>query len=138
MRFLLDTNAISEPQRPRPDPAFANWFANQPLETLYLSVLTFGELSRGAVSLPPSRRRSDLEAWITEGLSVFGPRILPVDTRVALAWAQVSAAHRAARRTVNPVDELIAATALTHHLAVVTRNARDFEASGCEVAVPWG
>ena len=137
MRFLLDTNAVSEPRRPAPDTGYLQWLSAQDPNDLAMSVLTFGELKRGVGVLAPGRRRTDLEAWLTEGLVSFGDRILPVDLSVTAAWADVSALHRGAGRAVGVIDELIAATALAHGLTVVTRNGRDFEASGCDLLVPW-
>ena len=137
MRFLLDTNAVSEPRRTPPDQAYLDWLSAQDPNDLAVSALTFGELKRGITALAPGRRRTELGAWLTEGLTTFGDRILPVDVAVAAAWADVSGLHRSLGRAVGVVDELIAATALAHGLIVVTRNARDFEASGCDLLVPW-
>ena len=89
------------------------------------------------MSIAPGRRRAELDAWLSEGVSSFRERILPVDTAVASAWADVWAQHKRLGRAVGVIDELIAATALAHGLIVVTRNARHFEASGCDLLVPW-
>jgi predicted nucleic acid-binding protein len=88
-------------------------------------------------SLAPGRRRAELDAWLIEGLASFKDRILPVDMMVASAWADVWALHKRIGRAVGVIDELIAATALAHGLIVVTRNARHFDASGCDLLVPW-
>jgi predicted nucleic acid-binding protein len=137
LRYLLDTNAVSEPRRLPPDRGYLDWIAARDPADLAISALTFGELKRGVAALPLGRRRAELEAWLTEGLSSFADRILPVDLSVASAWAEVSALHKRLGRAVGVIDELIAATALAHGLIVVTRNFRDFEASGCELQVPW-
>jgi toxin FitB len=134
LRFLLDTNAVSEPRRTLPDAGYLDWLSAQDAADLAISTLTFGELRR---ALAPGRRRTELDAWLTEGLASFAERILPVDLAVASAWADVSDLHKSLGRAVGVVDELIAATALAHGLIVVTRNAKDFEASGCDLLVPW-
>jgi predicted nucleic acid-binding protein len=137
LRYLLDTNAVSEPQRSNANAGYMAWLHRQESDDLAISALTVGELKRGVAVLEAGRRRSSLTAWIAEGLASFGDRILAVDARVASVWAEVGIRHRRAGRVVGAVDELIAATALAFDLAVVTRNLRDFEASGCQVLSPW-
>ncbi|RZJ97318.1 MAG: type II toxin-antitoxin system VapC family toxin [Brevundimonas sp.] len=135
--FLLDTNAISEPKRARPDQSVVRWLNGQLLSDLYLSVITVGELRRGIVRLQPSPRRDDLDFWLAELILRFDQRILPVDLAVSERWAALAEAQRAAGRTSDMSDELIAATAHVHGLTVVTRNTRHFEPSGCRVVSPW-
>jgi toxin FitB len=137
LRFLLDTNAVSEPRRASRDEGYLSWLSAQDPGDLAISALTFGELKRGVAALAPGRRRTELDAWLTEGLVSFADRILPVDVAVASAWADVAALHKNQGRAVGVIDELIAATALAHGLIVVTRNAKDFEVSGCDLLVPW-
>jgi predicted nucleic acid-binding protein len=137
LTFLLDTNAISEPGRPRPDPAFTAWFDAIPEADVFLSVVTVGELQRGVAMLQPGEKREKLEASQEAVLRIYGDRILKIDVPTALVWGELTAKHR--RRGLNPSvsDELIAATALVHDLIVVTRNVSDFEGSGCKIVSPW-
>jgi len=135
--FLLDTNAISEPKRARPDPGVVAWLNDQLLSDLHLSVITVGELRRGIVRLEPGRRRDDLDFWLAELILRFNGRILPVDLTVTERWASLAEAQWAAGHTSEMTDELIAATAHVHGLTVVTRNLRHFEPSGCRVFSPW-
>lgn len=135
--YLLDTNAISEPKRARPDAGVVRWLNDQLLTDLYLSVLTIGELRRGIIRLEPGRRRDDLDFWLAQLVLRFSDRILPVDLEVTERWAALAEAQRAAGRNADMTDELIAATAHVHGLAVVTRNLRHFEHSGCRVVSPW-
>jgi toxin FitB len=137
LSFLLDTNALSEPQKPRPDISYMAWVNEQPPLHFYTSVLSMGEVRHGALSLPPGARRAAIEAWLERAMTVFGSRILAVDVRVAEAWSAVMRTHRLKGLTISAVDELIAATALVHDLTVVTRNVRHFEASGCKLLSPW-
>jgi predicted nucleic acid-binding protein len=137
LSFLLDTNALSEPQRPRPDAGYMAWIDGQPAGDLYLSVLSLGELKRGLAALEPGARRVRIEAWLSQALAVFSDRMLPIDAAVATAWAAVSLNHRQAGLTISAIDELIAATAIVHDLTVVSRNLRDFQASGCKLLSPW-
>lgn len=135
--FLLDTNAISEPKRARPDAGVIAWLNGQLLSDLHISVITVGEVRRGIVRLEPSRRRDDLDFWLEDLILRYGERILPVDLEVTERWASMAEANRDAGRVSEMTDELIAATAHVHGLTIVTRNVRHFEYSGCRVLSPW-
>lgn len=135
--FLLDTNAISEPKRTRPDLGVISWLNDQLLSDLHISVITVGELRRGIVRLEPGRRRDDLDFWLADLILRYDERILPVDLDVTERWASLAEINRGAGRPSEMTDELIAATAHVHGLTVVTRNIRHFEHSGCRVLSPW-
>lgn len=137
MRYLLDTNAVSEPRQASPNPGYMRWIAARDPEELAISALTVGELTRGVISLEPGRRRTELTAWLAEAMTFFGDRILPIDAVVAGAWAEIWSRHKRLGRPTGVIDELMAATALRHRLVVVTRNAAHFEHSGCELLSPW-
>jgi predicted nucleic acid-binding protein len=122
--FLIDTNVVSETAKSRPHPVASSWLGRVDPDSVWLSVLTIGELRSGAGRL--DRRNPDrahvIRQWI-EGLEgSYGERILPVSLRVARVWGAISA-----RRTLPVVDALLAATAIAHDLTLVTRNTRDFE-----------
>ena len=137
MRFLLDTNALSEPLRPRPDPSFLQWASEPDTSDLAVSVLTLGELRRGAGLLAEGVRRSRIEAWLSGLVVQFQGRVLNVDLPVANQWAEVTVRHRGLGLVVGAVDELLAATALVHDMTLVTRNVRHFNDSGCKLLSPW-
>jgi len=137
LTFLLDTNAISEPGRVSADAGFSDWFDAAPESELFLSVVTLGELRRGAALLPLGARRTDLEATHQAILRQFEHQVIPVDRTIALAWGELTAKHWRSGRRPSMSDELIAATALVHDLIVVTRNVVDFEAAGCKLLSPW-
>jgi predicted nucleic acid-binding protein len=137
LKYLLDTNAVSEPQKPRPDGGYMRWIAEREPAELAITVLTYSELTRGIISLDPGRRRAELTEWLAEALTFFSDRVLQIDLDVAATWAEVWVKHRKLGRGVGVVDELTAASAITHGLVVVTRNVSDFEHSGCELLNPW-
>lgn len=136
--YLLDTNAISEPKRARPDAGVIAWLHDQLLSDLHISVITVGELRRGIVRLEPSRRRDDLDFWLQDLILRYGERILSIDLAVTERWASMAEANRSAGRASEMSDELIAATAHVHGLTIVTRNIRHFEHRGCRILCPWG
>lgn len=137
MTYLLDTNALTEPNKRRPDPAYLDWFDATPGDVKYTSVLCLGELRKGVALLHAGPARERFEQARRELARWFGERSLPVEANVAAAWGDVSARHHRLRMVVAVTDELIAATAIVHDLTVVTRNVRDFEHSGCRVLSPW-
>jgi hypothetical protein len=136
--FLLDTNVVSESTRPQPELRVLEWFAAQPDEALFLSVLTLGELRRGILLLEEGRKRRALLRWLEQEIEPsFGSRVVAVDAAVMQAWAELQA--RAARigRAVPVMDGLFAASALAHDLTLVTRNVADFAATGVKLLNPW-
>jgi predicted nucleic acid-binding protein len=133
--YLVDTNVLSELRRREPDPNVVSWLERRPAMTLYLSVLTLGELRRGVEALPAGARKRRLADWLDVELpSFFAGRVLPIDARVADRWGHLVAQ---AGRPFPAIDSLLAATALTHGLTLVTRNVRDFEYAGLAVVDPW-
>lgn len=135
MSYLIDTNVLSELRRKTPDAGVLNWFAARPASTLFLSVLTLGELRKGIEGLTDQVRRRALLDWLEAELPVFFTgRILAVDREVADRWGKMVAA---CGRPVPAIDSLLAATAAQHGLIMVTRNVRDFADLGVEVTNPW-
>lgn len=132
--FLLDTVVISEGAKRRPAPPVVGWLEQQVPESLFLSVITVGEIARGIAGV----RRHDpafamrLAAWLGDLQAGFAERILPLTIPVALRWGELAAALG----TTNP-DLQIAATALEHRLTVVTRNRRHFDGTGVAVFDPF-
>jgi toxin FitB len=137
MRFLLDTNIISNVTKPAPSGALSKWMADQFDEDLYISSLTVAEIRRGVIEKPVGRRRRELEAWFSgpEGpQALFAGRILPFDEKAALIWARFMADSKARGRPRSALDMIIAAIAGANGCVVVTDNERDFE--GVEIINP--
>jgi predicted nucleic acid-binding protein len=136
--FLLDTNIPSETVRPRPEPKVQAWLAAQPLDTLFISAVSFGELRKGIALRTPGQRRTELETWI-EGdlLHLFSGRTLSVTRSIAERWGALDAEQQRAGRPINIADGMIAATALEHDLILVTRNVKDFASLSVRLFNPW-
>ena len=136
--ILLDTNVVSEPLRPAPDPRVIEWIDAQPLETLFLSAITVAELRAGVALLPAGKRRSGLRQNLEKRvLPLFAGRVLPFDLACTAAYAELIAKARAAGLTVATTDGYIAAIAATNGFAVATRDSAAFEAAGAAVINPW-
>ena len=136
--FLLDTNIPSETIKLRPDLRVARWLDQQASGTLYLSVVTVGELRRGFVMAPDPKRRARLEHWLENDIfGWFSQRILPVTREIADRWGEIDGVCQQIGTPANTADGLIAATALIHNLTVVTRNVRDFANLGVPLFNPW-
>jgi predicted nucleic acid-binding protein len=134
LAYLLDTNVLSETRRKKADAGVIAFLQNCEALSLYISVLTLGELRKGVAK----KMREDhemarqLAGWV-EGLELsFADRILEIDAKVARLWGDWSA-----ERPRPVVDTLLAATAAAHGLTLVTRNLRDVEGLPVKLLNPW-
>ena len=135
MSYLIDTSVLSELRRKKPEPGVVAWFRERPPSTLFLSVLTLGEIRKGIERVVERERRAALLDWLEVELpAFFTGRVLVVDAKVADRWGRLMAA---AKHPIPAIDSLLAATALHHGLTVITRNERDFADLGVEVHNPW-
>jgi hypothetical protein len=136
--WLLDTNVLSELRRPRPNAKVAAFVAAQPLDRLYVSVVTFAEIRFGIELIADPSRRGELHEWLTLKVRpLFTQRTLPVSEDVMLKWRLLVEEGRKTRYTFSQPDLIIAATALLHGLTVVTRDTGDFEKARTPVINPW-
>ena len=134
MSFILDTCVISELVAKRPNEEVVGWLRAQDDARLYLTVVTVGEIQRGIAKLVPSRRQEQLDRWLHEELIVrFRDNVLPLTVDVMLTWGKLTASGR----TLPAIDSLIAALALHHNFALVTRNAKDFDGTAVKIVNPW-
>ncbi|WP_049789420.1 type II toxin-antitoxin system VapC family toxin [Granulicella tundricola] len=121
-----------------PDLRIGIWMYAQPESSLYLSVMTIGELRKGTTLLPEGKRRRQLEQWLDHELVPrFHSRILPITQTIADHWGILSARRQRQGAPLSMADGLIAATALHHNLTVVTRNIKDFTDLGVPLLNPW-
>ncbi len=138
MNYLLDTNIISELVKKEPNPGVVRWVDERDESTLFLSVLTFGELQKGISKLNDKVRSERLQAWVDQELRYrFQDRTFPIDQEVATTWGIIQGTNEKQGIKLPVMDSLIAATAVAHNLIVVTRNIHDIERCQAAVLNPW-
>jgi len=136
--YLLDTCVISELVKKSPRRRVVDWIDAQEESTLYLSVLTIGELEIGIVKLPASARKTRLATWVRRELTArFSGRVLPIDARIASHWGTITGESEQRGLPLPVVDSLIAETALANDLQIVTRNTEDFARCGVVCVNLW-
>ncbi|MBA5803172.1 PIN domain-containing protein [Rhizobium changzhiense] len=137
MRYLLDTNILSNVTKPAPSEALLAWMAAQIDTDLFISSLTVAEIRRGVLEKPAGKKRDQLEAWFSgpEGPhALFADRILAFDEKAGLIWARLMADGRTRGRPRSGLDMIIAAVAEANGCIVVTDNEKDFD--GIDIVNP--
>ena len=137
MRFLLDTNIISNFTKPSPSRTLIDWMTEQSDEDLFIASLTLAEIRRGILEKPAGKRRDQLETWFSGSKGpqmLFAGRILPFEQEAGLVWARLMADGKAKGRPRSALDMIIAAIAETNDCTVVTDNEKDFR--GVEIFNP--
>jgi toxin FitB len=132
-RYLVDANVLSEATKPKPDARILLWLESNEAD-LAVDPIILGEVRFGILLLPRGRRRRRLERWFEEGVQRL--HSIPFEAQTGLRWAELLAALRTAGRAMPIKDSLIAASALSHDLAVATLNRRDFDAAGVAIVDP--
>ena len=138
MSWLLDTCALSEYAKKAPAPEVIAWLDEQDETSLFVSVISLGEIEKGILKLRASnpRRSQKLTAWLGKVEQRFAGRILPLDAAALHVWAQIAAHAELAGQPLPVMDGLLMATAQCHGLTMVTRNVQDF-APYPQVFNPW-
>lgn len=129
MRYLLDTNIISELAKPEPSAALLRWMEGQLDSDLFISAWTVAEVHRGVLEKPAGKRRRELEKWLlgpSGPEALFAGRVLVFEERAAKAWARLMATGTKAGKPRSAVDMIIAAIAEANDCLVVTGNERHF------------
>jgi predicted nucleic acid-binding protein len=138
LRWLLDTNVVSESVRRSPSTKVLNWVAIQSSSDIGISIVTLAELRIGAAIAREEAKRRELIEWIEDKVvRAFWERTLSLTTEILVDWLDLSRRLKAKGRTREPTDLLLAATARIHNLTIVSRNVRDFAGTGILVYDPW-
>lgn len=136
--WLLDTNVIWEPSKPKPDEHVLAWLDAQTEENLYLSILTIAEGDKGIAKLDPDdpKRAKYIIKW--QALEDrFEGRILPLSNPVVRRWGTMSGTLESTGKPAPVIDTMLAATALEHDLYLATRNTADVQNTGAALFNPW-
>jgi predicted nucleic acid-binding protein len=136
VKYLLDTNVISELQKSKCSQNVRSFLETIQWDDAYLSVITIGELCYGIEKLPDGKKKHELSIWLyTKMPEWFAGRIVELDTETLLEWGRLRARTG---RTLPIADSLLAAQAITNHLFLVTRNIKDFDGiEGINLLNPW-
>ncbi|MFN9449376.1 MAG: type II toxin-antitoxin system VapC family toxin [Rubrivivax sp.] len=136
--WLLDTNVISELRRPRPNARVRSFIAGQRLEDLFISTITFAEIRFGIETVDDPIQRAELNDWLLHRVRpMFDQRVLEVSEDVMFKWRLLVDEGRKVGHTFLQPDLIIAATALQHGLAVVTRDTGDYKLARVPLLNPW-
>ena len=136
--WLLDTNVLSELRRPKPEPKVLAFVEAQPLERMYLSVVTLAEIRFGIERVADANRRAELNEWLTLKVRpMFEQRVLQVTEEVMFKWRLLVEEGRKLGHTYSQPDLIIAATALHHGLTVVSRDAGGYAKTRVPLFNPW-
>jgi predicted nucleic acid-binding protein len=136
--WLLDTNVLSELRRPKPDARVVAFVSGQPLDLLYVSVVTFAEIRFGIELVKDMSRRMELNEWLEHKLRpMFEDRVLEISEDVMLKWRLLVEDGRKSGHTFSQPDLIIGATALHHGLTIVSRDVSEYEMANVPVMNPW-
>ena len=134
MKYLLDTNVISETIKRNPNESVISWLNSINANYFCISVLTLGEIRKGAEKLQDISRKQKIVKWLQIDLARdFAERIIAIDEEVADKWGYITS-----QTNVPAIDGLIGASAIANNLILVTRNSKDFiSIPGLELINPW-
>ncbi len=137
MKFLLDTNVLSELRKPSPSIQVLDWFSSVSEEHLFISSITLGEINCGINKLDEGKRKNDLITWLNKVEESFKYQTFPIESNIALKWGELTASVSKKGIALPALDGLIAATAYIHGAILVTRNTKDFDFIPIQILNPW-
>jgi predicted nucleic acid-binding protein len=132
---LVDTNTLSELAKKQPDTTVLNFLTSIPEDSLYISVVSLGEIKKGIEKTTDTAKKKRLEMFFNQIRELFDGRIVDIDESIMLEWGRLVATHP---RTLPAIDSLLAATCLHRDFSLITRNTKDFaDIAGLRVFNPW-
>ena len=137
MKYLLDTNVLSEFARTNVDPAIVSWLKRTDELQMAISVVSVGEIQKGISRMPRGKLQQDLQSWLDSRLIPrFGIRALPLATSDFQRWGRLLGEATKSGESLSPVDTLLAAVALNRDLILVTPNTGNFALTGVRIIDP--
>jgi hypothetical protein len=137
--IILDTNVLSALMQPSPEKVVSRWLDSQPSESIWTTTITLFEIHLGLENMAPGSRKMNLTSAFDMLLHQdLENRVLDLDSAAAMAAATFAAARRAAGRSVDVRDTLIAGIAVARRGSIATRNIKHFEDAGIPILNPWG
>jgi len=137
LNYLLDTCVVSEMIKPNPNQKVIQWIEEKDEKTLFLSVLTIGELWKGISKLPESKKKDEILLWMKKDLRQrFKKRILKLTEETAKVWGEIQGKAEKEKK-LPAIDSLLAATAIFHSMILVTRNVPNTEIETLSIINPW-
>lgn len=136
MSYLVDTNVFSELTRATPDPNVVTWMRDNENQ-LYISTISLGELKYGISVLPDGKRKTVLQAWLSQTAKLMEGTTLAFNRSAAYVWADLRASAKSKGIDLPLADGMIAAIARRHDLTVVTRNISDFKHARVKTINPY-
>jgi predicted nucleic acid-binding protein len=134
LKYLLDTDVISQLTKDVPHPGVYQWVASQEESTLFLSVATLLEIRVGVEKKHPGKKRDELEDWLVHKLPLrFHGRIVPIEQHVADLAGRIIHRSRKENWGMDEMDAIIAATAMANDMGLATLNRKHFERLGVEL-----
>ena len=128
MNYLLDTNIISELISKKPQQNVLDFIKNLDEDSIYLSVITIGEIRFGIDRLDKnSKRKKELDIWFDSLLDRFDGRILDIDIKTMMIWSDITNTLQKQGVAISIMDALIASSSLRNRMNLVTRNVKDFK-----------
>ena len=127
MKFLLDTNVVSELIKPEPEQSVLDWFSSCPENKMYISSLTLGEIEMGITCVGSGKHQNQLLLWFASLQNSFEGKVFSVDSITAIRWGEIRGNLKLKGITLPVIDGLIAASAITNNAILVTRNSKDFD-----------
>nr|CAA6818700.1 MAG: Unknown protein [uncultured Thiotrichaceae bacterium] len=137
MKYLFDTCMLSEINHPKGNRSVKRYAAGLPQDDVFISAVSMGEIAKGLAAMDEGARKRKISQWMQEILEYNSSQVLEVTVDVAMLWGELSAKLQKQGQHLHMADGLIAATAISHGLHVVTRNIGDFEPTGALIVNPW-
>lgn len=138
MNYLLDTCVLSELTQKSPHTQLLDWLEHTSESSLFISVITLGEIQQGISQLNKTVKQQQLQKWLQEDLMQrFEGRIIALTTSTLLRWGQLCGEARKNGKTLPVMDALLAASAIEFQLQLVTRNVKDFKYMKLSLYNPW-